>query len=69
MMAWRSTERLYTAYLFAQGRTPTDDLNAAHINLRLEITAWAIVVGLIGVVWLLLSYWHRSGHSHQRQLS
>jgi hypothetical protein len=36
MMAWRSIERLYTAYLFAQGRTPTDHLTQSHINGVLE---------------------------------
>jgi hypothetical protein len=65
IMAWRSIERLYTAYLFAQGRTPTDDLTQAHINVRLELAAWGIVLGIVVVVSFLLRFWHRS----KRQLA
>lgn len=60
IMAWRSIERLYTAYLFAQGRTPTDDLTQAHINGLLEVASWGIVVGIVVVVSFLLGFWHRS---------
>jgi hypothetical protein len=58
--AGRSIERLYTAYLFAHGRTPTDDLSQAQVNVRLELAAWAIVLCLAVVASLLLRYWHRS---------
>ena len=60
VMAWRSIERLYRAYLFAQGRTPTDDLTKAHINVRLELAAWGIVVGIVLLVSSLLRFWRRS---------
>jgi len=60
IMAWRSIERLHTAYLFAQGRTPTDDLTQAHINVRLELAAWGIVLGIVVAVSFLLRFWHRS---------
>jgi hypothetical protein len=59
-IAWRSIERFYTAYLFAQGRTPSDDLTQAHVNARLEFAAWGIVLGLVLVVSFLLRWWHRS---------
>jgi hypothetical protein len=59
-MAWRSIERLYTAYLFAQGRTQTDDLTAAHIDLRLDLAAWGIVLGIFLLVSFLLRFWYRS---------
>jgi hypothetical protein len=60
IMAWRSIERLYTAHLFAQSSTPTDDLTQAHINARLEFAVWGIVFGLVLVVSFLLRWWHRS---------
>jgi divalent metal cation (Fe/Co/Zn/Cd) transporter len=65
VMAWRSIERLYAAYLFTQGRTPTDDLTQAHVNVRLELAAWGIVVGIVLLVSFLLRFWRRS----RRQLA
>ena len=58
--AWRSIERLYTVYRFAQGRSPTDDLMAAHLNLRFELSAWGMVLGLSVMVFFLLRFWQRS---------
>jgi TRAP-type C4-dicarboxylate transport system permease small subunit len=69
VIAWRSIERLHTAYLFAQGRTPTDDLIQAQLNLRFEIEAWGFVLGLVLMVLFLLRFWYRSRHSNQEQLS
>ena len=60
VMAWSSFERLYTAYLFAQGGAATDDLTQAHINVRYELAAWGIVVGLVLLVSFLLRSWRRS---------
>ena len=54
---------------FAQGRTPTDDLIQAQLNLRFEIEAWGFVLGLVLMVLFLLRFWYRSRHSNQEQLS
>src|SRR5689334_24085876 len=37
ILAQRSIERLYIAHLFAQGRTPGDDLAQAHVDVLLEL--------------------------------
>jgi len=66
IMAWRSIERLYTAYLFAHGGAPTDDLTQAHINARLEFAVWGIVLALVLLVSFLLRWWHRSRRPTQQ---
>ena len=61
---WRSIERFYIAHLFAQGRTPTDDLMAAHINMPLELEVWGMVLGIFLVVSFLLRFGLRSRRSN-----
>jgi hypothetical protein len=56
--ASRCIERLHTAYLFAHGRIPTDDLTQGYVNVRLA--AWGMVLCLAVVASILLRYWHRA---------
>lgn len=60
LAAWRSAERLYTAYLISHGRLFSDALDEGHINFGFEIEVWCLVLGTAFVAIMLLKFWRRS---------
>lgn len=60
VVASGSVKRLYIAYLFAHGQSPSDDLTLAHVDVLPEFAAWGIVLAAIILAALLIRYLLRS---------
>lgn len=60
LAAWRSLERLYTAYVITHGHPLGDDLGAGRTKVAFEIEVWCLVLGMSAVAFLLLRFWHRT---------
>src|SRR5580698_3087587 len=57
LSAWRSLERLYTAYPITHGHSFSDDLGAGHIKVAFEIGVWCLVMGISAAAFLFLRLW------------
>jgi hypothetical protein len=60
LSAWRSLERLYTAYPITHGHSFSDDLGAGHIKVAFEIGVWCLVMGISAAAFLFLRFWQRT---------